>query len=282
MSSKPVSGPGTTFLTGPQAAQILEKLKGIKNVEGQTIKIQTLQINPQTGAKQIVAIPIQSASAAAGQNQNLSVSPMKTLRTSDVGGGSGSGGSNISGSTTSLGPFGGGRTIKISSPRTVAYSGMRVSGVMVQPAVTGTSQSKTPSSPQVIHTLQQSTSSGPVIQGVHTLNTAVQGVQSLQTQQPVVHRVTLTPQKAPVATAVHPRFPRQNLQFESVSMKRPADHDPLEVSDPKRRKTEKGTGCFVVILSSHFMVYTSKLPRYIVLSWSIRLLSPAPFVFVKN
>ena len=35
-------------------------MAGIGNVgQGQTIKIQTIQTNPQTGAKQIIAIPIQ-------------------------------------------------------------------------------------------------------------------------------------------------------------------------------------------------------------------------------
>ena len=84
MNSKPGNPPGTTFLTGKQAAEILEKLKVIKNMDGQTIKIRTVQTNPQTGLKKIVAIPIQSAPASSvAGTSNLSVSPMKTLKTSD-------------------------------------------------------------------------------------------------------------------------------------------------------------------------------------------------------
>ena len=84
MNSKPLGQPGATFLTGKQAAEILEKLKVIKNIDGQSIKIQTIQTNPQTGVKKLVAIPIQSApSTTVGGGTNLSVSPMKTLKTSE-------------------------------------------------------------------------------------------------------------------------------------------------------------------------------------------------------
>jgi len=215
MSAKPPNVSGTTFLTGIQAAQMLEKLK---NANGQTIKIQTLQINPETGAKQIVAIPIQSAPTS---SQNLIVSPMKSLRTSEG---------------SILGNYGG-RTIKMSSPRTVAHSGMRVSLSSAQPSSVHAMQQSSSSSPQLLQTFHSA--SGPIIHGVQGLhsNPTVHGVQSLQSHQ-ITHRVTLTPQKAQGVAPL--RFPRQNLQFESVGVKRPAEQEPMEISDPKRRKTEKG------------------------------------------
>jgi len=77
-SGKPV--PSTTPLTNAQVAQLREKLRAFKNVgEGQTIKIQTIQTNPHTGAKQIVAIPIQAAPNTSSA-PNLSLSPMKVMR----------------------------------------------------------------------------------------------------------------------------------------------------------------------------------------------------------
>jgi len=211
MSSKPPNLPGTTFLTSTQAAQILEKLKVIKNVEGQTIKIQTIQTNPQTGAKHIVAIPIQSAPAAATGSPNLSISPMKR------------GGEGASHILTQ------GRTIKISSPRIAGQSG--------QVSIMKPHQNS-------IQSVQQS-------QSLHTVASihSVAGVQSLQptlTTTANLQRVTLTPQKGQqqtvVGTALAPRFPRQNLHFESAGgTKRPAESDsPLEFNDAKRRKTEKG------------------------------------------
>lgn len=211
MSSKAPPIPG--FLTGTQAAQILEKLKVIRNVEGQTIKIQTIQTNPQTGAKQIVAIPIQSAPAAAGQN--FSVSPMKTLRTSE-------------GAVLTQG-----RTIKISSPRTAAYSA-QVS--IVKPSAPGVT---TVTSVQSLSGAQMQS-----LQNLHSVHT-VAGVQTLQQQHhpaPTYHRVTLTPQKSSAGAVVTQRFPRENLQFETVGVKRPADMDSLDMSESKRRKTEKGGG----------------------------------------
>ena len=81
MNSKPGPTPGTTVLTQAQTAQLLEKLKGKNFGEGQTIKIQTIQTNPQTGVKQIVAIPIQAAPNTSSA-PTLTVSPMKMVRTS--------------------------------------------------------------------------------------------------------------------------------------------------------------------------------------------------------
>ena len=76
MNSKPGPAPGTTVLTPAQTAQLLEKLKGRAGLgEGQTIKI--LQTNPQTGVKQIVAIPIQAAPNTSSA-PTLTVSPMKS------------------------------------------------------------------------------------------------------------------------------------------------------------------------------------------------------------
>merc|ERR1719318_1437502 len=74
-------GPATTTLTEAQVKEIREQLKGLK---GQTIKIHNVVTNPQTGAKQIVAIPIQGASTASPA-PNLTLSPLKhkvvTVRT---------------------------------------------------------------------------------------------------------------------------------------------------------------------------------------------------------
>ena len=191
---------GKTFLTETQAAQILGKLKVIRNVDGQTIKIQTIQTNPQTGAKKIVAIPIQSMP---NSGQNLSVSPMKTLRTSEG----------------TILPQG--RTIKISSPRTSGYTGQ----VSIVKPVTSMPSFHTVTSAQ-LQSLQN-------MHGIHS----VAGVQSLQPSGSNIHTVTLTPQKQMLTAQ---RFPRQNLQFESVGVKRPAETDPLDISESKRRKTEKG------------------------------------------
>lgn len=73
-----MAGGGTaTVLSSAQATQLLSKLRSM-NSSGtvpQTIKIQAIQTNPQTGVKQIVAIPIQSASGS-----KVNVSPMKVIR----------------------------------------------------------------------------------------------------------------------------------------------------------------------------------------------------------
>jgi hypothetical protein len=76
-----------TILSSLQATQLLQKLRAM-NVPGgtQTIKIQAIQTNPVTGVKQIVAIPIQSAT---GGNKGGSGSPMKIIKlpASSMGGG---------------------------------------------------------------------------------------------------------------------------------------------------------------------------------------------------
>jgi len=119
---------GQTVLTSAQAAQLLEKLRGIGNVgQGQTIKIQTIQTNPQTGAKQIIAIPIQTATSTySGQSARLSVSPLKMVKTSSATGANLAGnrfsvaepGLGTTTSFTSLTPAP--RTVMIGSPRTTA------------------------------------------------------------------------------------------------------------------------------------------------------------------
>jgi len=114
-----MSGGGQTVLTTAQAAQLLEKLRGIGNVgQGQTIKIQTIQTNPQTGAKQIIAIPIQTATTTySGQNARLSVSPLKVAKTSTSRFSSDT--SSTSFTTVTPAP----RTVMIGSPRTSAVPG---------------------------------------------------------------------------------------------------------------------------------------------------------------
>lgn len=209
--------PGTTFLTGSQAAQILEKLKVIKNNEGQTIKIQTIQTNPQTGAKQIVAIPIVQTSSSSSSSSlvgagpaNLIVSPMKAMRTY---------GSEMAGAASGLG-----RTIKIGSPRAVALGGYTNSGLL---------SLVKPSSIQLV----SMTSGAPTVHVTPTVVSAAGTAHSFQS----VHSypasgsssLSLTPQKR---TAAAPLF--QNVKFEAV--KRQQDFDPIESSDAKRRKTDKG------------------------------------------
>ncbi len=64
------SGSGTAVLSQAQANQLLQKLRTMQGNSPsggpQTIKIQAIQTNPQTGAKQIVAIPIQQGSTGGG------------------------------------------------------------------------------------------------------------------------------------------------------------------------------------------------------------------------
>jgi len=108
-------------LSPAQTAQLLEKLK---RGEGQTIKI--LQTNPQTGVKQIVSIPIQAA-ANTSSAPNLTVSPMKVVRTSTETlpmQAHSSANHSMAMQTT--------RTIKIGSPRP-QQSGQQVSLIQSQP-----------------------------------------------------------------------------------------------------------------------------------------------------
>ena len=87
---------GVTVLSNAQATQLLQKLRSANAGQGnhgpQSIKIQAVQTNPPTGARQIVAIPIQSTQLAgsggiqsvqAGTNpggSKVNVSPMKVIR----------------------------------------------------------------------------------------------------------------------------------------------------------------------------------------------------------
>ena len=67
----------------------LQRLRaaGAKVGDNQTIKIQAIQTNPTTGVRQIVAIPIQTTSAAASPAQATTVSYSPAGRSSGVGGG---------------------------------------------------------------------------------------------------------------------------------------------------------------------------------------------------
>jgi len=143
MSGKVPTG-GTTVLTSAQAAQLLEKLRGISSVGGQTIKIQTVQTNPQTGARQIIAIPIQAATTTStGQAAHLSVSPLKVVKTSSRSSDQSQGVSsmNMVSSSIMTGSTSAPRTVMIGSPRTTSSGGQvcvvkpqQVQGV--QPIVT--------------------------------------------------------------------------------------------------------------------------------------------------
>ncbi len=81
---------GAHVLTSAQAQQLIQRLNAQHGHKvGQTIKIQTVQTNPQTGVRQIIAIPIQTTSAAGlaavagggaagiAGSPKISVSPMK-------------------------------------------------------------------------------------------------------------------------------------------------------------------------------------------------------------
>jgi len=61
------TGQNTRVLSNVEAQQLLQRLRaaGAKVGDNQTIKIQAIQTNPTTGVRQIVAIPIQTSSAAA-------------------------------------------------------------------------------------------------------------------------------------------------------------------------------------------------------------------------
>ena len=86
---------GATVLSNAQTQQLLQKLRSMNqgNQGGpQSIKIQAVQTNPTTGARQIVAIPIQSSqiSGSGGVHSiqtgigpggsKVNVSPMKVIR----------------------------------------------------------------------------------------------------------------------------------------------------------------------------------------------------------
>ncbi len=133
MSSQSSSSPQATVLSGPQAAQLIARLREAQQQQqqqqggggggggvaangaavstvvggaqqqggggGGAIKIQAVQTNPQTGVRQIIAIPINAVQANAGAGggavsvlgqQKVTVSPMKvrpiTTAMSGVGG----------------------------------------------------------------------------------------------------------------------------------------------------------------------------------------------------
>jgi hypothetical protein len=169
--------------------------------------------------KQIVAIPIvqtSSASIVSAGPGNLIVSPMKGMRTysSEVPGGGG-GGSGL------------GRTIKIGSPRAVPPGGY-VSGQvsLVKPTSALQLVSVSSGTATTVHVATNAQSATHCIQSVHNYpaSSSSSGGGSLN----------LTPQKQRSMPA--PSF--QNIKFEAV--KRQQDFDPLEASDAKRRKTDKG------------------------------------------
>ena len=97
------NGSGATVLTQSQANQLLQRLRTLQQSgsPNQTIKIQAIQTNPTTGAKQIVAIPIQSSASGghtitvsgSGSNVVNRMSPMKVIKIPA----SGTGGATASG-----------------------------------------------------------------------------------------------------------------------------------------------------------------------------------------
>jgi len=67
---------GATVLTQSQANQLLQKLRSIQTSGSgspQTIKIQAIQTNPATGAKQIVAIPISASNVASSSTNTIQI-----------------------------------------------------------------------------------------------------------------------------------------------------------------------------------------------------------------
>merc|ERR1711976_208587 len=67
---------GATDLTQSQANQLLQKLRSIQTSGSgspQTIKIQAIQTNPATGAKQIVAIPISASNVASSSINTIQI-----------------------------------------------------------------------------------------------------------------------------------------------------------------------------------------------------------------
>lgn len=73
-----VNSANTTFLSGAQATQLIQRLRdqghggdASTHATG-AIKIQAVQTNPQTGLRQIIAIPIQSGSANSASLANRS------------------------------------------------------------------------------------------------------------------------------------------------------------------------------------------------------------------
>ena len=70
------SNGGATVLTQSQANQLLQKLRSIQTSGSgspQTIKIQAIQTNPATGAKQIVAIPISASNVATSSTNTIHI-----------------------------------------------------------------------------------------------------------------------------------------------------------------------------------------------------------------
>lgn len=98
--------PTTTILSQAQATQLIQKLRaagGAGGLDGTTgaIKIQAVQTNPQTGVRQIIAIPIQASSATTSTSK-ISVSPLKAKPPMQTIGGATP--PVVSGTTASLGP----------------------------------------------------------------------------------------------------------------------------------------------------------------------------------
>lgn len=251
MASRP-GPPGATYLTIHQANQLLEKLKGMKNIEGQTIKIQTIQTNPHTGAKQIVAIPLPTVSVGATStaapstlttaHQNLSISPLKSVK-------------SLFGEQrspmTATSPVmhtgllqGTTRTIKIGSPRPInvsvatGTSGHTAPFSIIKPAVA--SSSLQTGLKGVSNLLVQSVVDGNAGNGAQSVHAGLvnNGHQNMS--------LPLTPQKKVVETSLS-TVSVQNVTFESL--KRPHDFDSGDiVSEAKRKKTEKGNKKFLLVM----------------------------------
>jgi len=121
------SGGTPKVLNNAEATQLLQRLRaaGAKVGENQTIKIQAIQTNPTTGVRQIVAIPIQTATSSTAAATSATSSPATMVTTG--GGMRTASGSPLkvirlpAGATTATGA--GGTQIVTMSPAQLAASG---------------------------------------------------------------------------------------------------------------------------------------------------------------
>jgi len=232
-----------------------EKLRGVG--QGQTIKLQTIQTNPQTGAKQIIAIPIQAAATtSSGQGARLSVSPLKVVRSNAgvssaqyLGVSSGhtlsSGGHHTLTSAGHHALSSSGHTLAISSGQHgIVSSGAGITSVMAgssaptrtvmigSPRVAGGSGQVSLVKPQNFQNVQQ-------VHSVHQVQN-VQQVQSVQQVQ-AVHQI-LTPHKMSENSANNQNYISPILDHSGTTRegRKRVEIDFDSFGDTKRRKTEKG------------------------------------------
>jgi len=229
MSGK-APGQGTTVLTSSQAAQLLERLRGIGGQsmggQGQTIKIQTIQTNPQTGAKKIIAIPIQAATTtSSGQAARLSVSPLKVVRPNAVGVSN----AQYLGVTS-------GHSLAISS----GHHGIVSSGAGLTSVVAGSSA---PTRTVMIGSPRMAGGSGQVslvkpqnFQNVQQIQ-SIHSVQQVQAMQQV-----LTPHKMSDNSSNNQNYISPILDHSGTTRegRKRVEIDFDSFGDTKRRKTEKG------------------------------------------